>query len=340
MDLRQLRYFLAVAEAGGFSRAAERAYVAQPALSAHVSRLEDELGVQLFVRSSKGVELTHAGVVLVEHAHELFRFVQLTQAAVRHAGEAVHGDVSVGLPHTVAAMLTLPLLQAVRARWPRVSLRLVEAHSGWLLEWLLSGRLDVAVLFGGPPTKGLQMQPLLDEALYLISPPGVVAAGDRVALRDIAGLPLLLPAAGHGLRLAIDRAAAAAGIGLRIDVEMDALASIRKAVAAGLGHTILSRAAVDEELRQGRVEARRIVEPVVMRTVVLAMRESQLHGAARDKVADEIRAQIVRLVADGRWPAELRVPVAAAGAADADPAITKNAPDVRQTLLAARGQRP
>lgn len=308
MDLRQLRYFLAVAESGAFSRAAERAHIAQPALSAHVARLEEELGVQLFVRTSKGVELTRAGSVLVDHAHDLLRSVQFAQDAVRNASEEVHGEIALGLPTTVSIPLMLPLLQQVRGAWPGIALRLVEGHSGWLLEWLQSGRLDAAVLFGAAGTKGLAVTPLLDEDLYLIArgtrPEGTP---DTATLAEAAALPLMLPARGHGLRTVIERAAAGAELQLNVAVEIDALVSLKKAVAGGLGWTILSYAAVADEVARGELHVRRIVAPAVARTVVLATRDERARGLAREKVAEALKAQIVELVNAGRWPARLRM---------------------------------
>jgi LysR family nitrogen assimilation transcriptional regulator len=160
MDIKQIKYFLAVAESGGFSKAAQAIHVAQPALSAHVARLEEELGIQLFLRHAKGIELTHAGAILVDHAHDILRRLKHAQDAVRHAADEVHGEVALGLPTTVAMVLTLPLLTEVRAQWPHISLRLVEGHSGWLQEWLQSGRIDAAVLFGTAAHKGLEVPPM------------------------------------------------------------------------------------------------------------------------------------------------------------------------------------
>jgi LysR family nitrogen assimilation transcriptional regulator len=153
MDLRQLKYFLAVADAGGFSKAAERVCVAQPALSAHVARLEEELGAPLFSRSSKGATLTQAGTVLVDHATDIFKRIRNTEDAVRHASDEVRGTVSLGLPATMSIVLAVPLLREIRTKWPGISLRLLEGHSGWLQEWLAAGRLDKAVLFGSIPAK-------------------------------------------------------------------------------------------------------------------------------------------------------------------------------------------
>lgn len=307
MDLRQLRYFLLVAEAGGFTRAAERGHVAQPALSSHIGRLEEELGVQLFERTTKGVELTRPGQVLSEHAYELFRCVQLAKDAARHASDEVQGEVALGLPCTVSMLLTLPLLTQMRSLWPQVALRLVEGHSGWLLEWLLAGRLDAAVLFETPASKGLHIFPLLEEDLFLVSPADTAGLCEdtTVTMREIGDLPLLLPARGHGLRMAIERAATSADVELKVDVEMDALANIKKAVAGGLGHTILPHPAIEDELQRNEVRVRRIVDPPAVRTVVLAVRDERTLSKARDKVLETIRAQVIELVQSGRWPARL-----------------------------------
>lgn len=309
MDLRQLRYFLAVADAGGFSRGAERVHVAQPALSAHVARLEEELGVSLFVRNAKGAELTHAGSVLVEHAQEVLRRVRLARDAVRHASDEIHGEVTLGLPATVSGIVALPLLNRLRAHFPQISLRLLEGHSGWLHEWLLAGRLDAAVLFGAPTTRGLQVQPLLDEDLYLVSAPPRDGEPwpEQVEMADLGRYPLLLPAQGHGLRTAIDRAALMAGVSLDVALEVDSLATMRRATAAGFGHTVLSYAAVADEVRRGELVARRIEKPTVVRSVVCVTRDDRCHDVAQIKTFDLLRSLIVEGVESGRWPGRLRL---------------------------------
>lgn len=309
MDLRQLRYFLAVADAGGFSRGAERVHIAQPALSAHVARLEEELGTSLFTRSSKGVELTQAGIVLVDHANEILRRVRNVPDAVRHAAEEVHGEVSLGLPTTVSMVLTLPLLHQVRTQWPNITLRLLEGHSGWLQEWLAAGRIDAAVLFGVASGRGLKVVPLLDENLFLVSAPNApdMSTSDTIDMSEVSSYDLMLPAQGHGLRTIIDRAAALAAMVLNVTIEMDSLASIKKATAAGLGHTILSRAAIADEVLRGELVAREIINPTVMRSVVYATREERMNGLAHTKVGEALREQIVDLVGSGQWPARLRL---------------------------------
>ena len=148
MDIRQLRYFLGIAEAGSISAAAARLRVAQPALSQQMAKLEAELGARLMERGPRGVMLTGAGEALREHAHVVLRDLERAREAVQaEAGGPVQGNVTIGLPTTVAMVLTLSLLLAMRERHPGVALHLVESQSGHLVEWLRQGRLDVAVLF-------------------------------------------------------------------------------------------------------------------------------------------------------------------------------------------------
>ena len=159
MDVRQLRYFLSVAKCRSFSRAAVDLNVAQPALSHHVANLEAELGVKLFERSTKGVKPTECGETLMRHAETIIR--QVNQAAIDVKTTSAHpsGIVTIGLPTSISISLTVPLLQAVEARFPAISLRINENHSGYLSEWVLAGRLDMAVLFDIDSDAPLRLDP-------------------------------------------------------------------------------------------------------------------------------------------------------------------------------------
>jgi LysR family nitrogen assimilation transcriptional regulator len=310
MDLRQLRYFLSIAEARSFSRAAERVHIAQPALSAHVGRLEEELGVRLFHRTSKGVELTRAGIVLAEHAVTILKDVQTAQDAVRNAGEEVQGHVSLGLTTSVSMVVTVALLERVRSRWPRIELHLVEGHSGWLMEWLLDGRLDSAIIYeASTVTKTLRTTLLLEDELYLIGPPSRVepAASSTVTMGELAEIPLMLPGRPHGLRAVIDQAAASAGLEVKVEAEVESVYSIKEVIVAGMGHTVTSLSPFRKELARNEVSARRIVEPQVLRNVVLATRADRSLSEAREKVEAELKGLVIELVHSGQWPGRLKL---------------------------------
>ena len=241
MELRQLRYFVRVVELGSMSRAALDLDLVQSALSQQISRLEGELSTRLLQRSSKGVVPTEAGLAF-------FREAQLT---LRHAEQAVRaaqqarlsGTVSVGLASTTAVVLGVPLMQAMRERYPDVRLHLVESMSGHLTSMLNARQLDLAVLFDTGEARRWSVMPLLEEKLYLMSPrptgrTGGVEAHATTTLAQLQGVPLILPTGAHGLRSTLDAAFARADIKPQLVAEVDSLSMLMDAVCAGLGSTV------------------------------------------------------------------------------------------------------
>lgn len=244
MELRQLRYFIRVVELGSMSRAALDLDVVQPTLSQQIARLEGELSTRLLQRTSKGVSPTEAGLA----------FFRQAQLAIRHADEAARaaqqsrlsGVVSVGLAPTTARVLGLPLMTAVRQRYPDVRLHMVESLSGHLAAMLNARQLDLAVLFDTDPGRRWSVTPLVEEKLFLIRSRGSdrVPLPRRLALAELKDLPLILPSAAHGLRSALDEAFAGQRLGRLQPIEIDSLSMLMDAVRAGLGCTIQPRAAL------------------------------------------------------------------------------------------------
>ena len=195
MELRQLRYFIGISEAGSLLKASARLHVAQPALGQQISALEADVGAKLLDRSSRGVTLTEAGKVFLEHAKVVLADAERARQAVRETSSVPRGEVVIGLPTTVALAATVPILRACRERLPLVLPKVVEAYSGYLREWLQQGRLDFAVLYGAQAETGLSKQPLLDERLALVSGSEGSRSMKRVSLAELARWPLILP--GH-----------------------------------------------------------------------------------------------------------------------------------------------
>ncbi len=244
MELRQLRYFVHVVAAGSMGRAAAEIGVVVSALSQQISRLESELSTRLLQRSAAGVRPTDAGLA----------FLRQAQLTLRHADDAVRaaqqarlsGHVSVGLAPSTAAVLGLPFLQAMRARYPDVRLHLAENLSGHLASMLNSRQLDLAVLFETGTLRHCSVLPLLDERLFLIGArhlPGM-PTGRQVRLARLGTLPLLLPTGSHGLRAVLERAFARARCTPQIALEVDGLALLMDAVRAGVGATVQPGAAL------------------------------------------------------------------------------------------------
>jgi LysR family tcuABC transcriptional regulator len=243
MELRQLRYFVRVLELGSISRAALDLELVQSALSQQISRLESELSTRLLQRTSKGVVATEAGMAF-------FREAQLT---LRHADQAVRaakearltGAVSVGLAPTTAAVLGLPLMRAMRERYPDVRLHMVEGMSGHLTSMLNSRQLDLTILFDTQAARRWSVLPLVEEKLFLIQAKSEnTPAASRTRMADLKDIPLILPTGTHGLRSALDAAFVRAKFKPQLAAEIDSLAMTMAAVEAGLGSTVQPWAAL------------------------------------------------------------------------------------------------
>ncbi len=310
MELRQLRYFLGVCEAGSLLKASGRLHIAQPALGQQIAALEEELGVRLFARSTRGMALTPEGRVFLEHAKVVLTDADRAKEAVRRSATAPQGQVVLGLPTTVALAAAVPIVQACRARYPQIQLQVIEAYSGFLREWLQMGRLDLALLFGDEPDPDLLKRVLLEEPLALVAPPGAAALPRTLRLRHLQNMELVLPGREHGLRRIIDAACAQQGIALNVVAEIDSLTSVKKAVAAGVGHTILSQSSVMEEVASGQLQAGTIHEASMRRRVVCATRitrpTTQASAAVIGLATDLIRGMVGTGAWPGRWIGEIR----------------------------------
>ncbi|OWQ47113.1 hypothetical protein CDL60_12070 [Roseateles noduli] len=307
MELRQLRYLIGVADAGSLLKASKLLHLAQPALGQHIVALEEELGATLFVRSSRGMALTDNGRRFVEHARKVLAELEAAKASVLADGQHLTGEVILGLPTTVALAATVPLLRLVRARLPLVRLRIVESHSGFLREWLQTGRLELSILFEDRQEPWLSQRQLLTEQLVLVSAAGAGAPplAREVSLRELSRLPMILPNTEHGLRRIIDAACRANGVQLDVVAEIDSLPAVKTAVAAGLAYTILSPGSVSEELRQGHLRQAVIRDPEIRRTICSCFALTRSPGPAARAVSDLVDEVIRELVLTGQWPATL-----------------------------------
>lgn len=303
MELRQLRYIIGISEAGSLLAASRALHVVQPALSHQVALIEREIGVELFIRSNRGMKLSSAGRAFVEHARVVLQDVDRLRSAVREERNHVSGSVVLGLPTTVALVATLPILEAVRSKYPDVKLKLIESHSGFLAEWLDAGRLDAAFLFADQKRSGLAESELLEESLVFVSHPDRVPKSRRLSMRSLRLEPMVLPAKDHGLRRIVDDACLKAGFELNVVAEIDSLPNIKKAVLAGLASTILSPCAVTEEVNEGLLKATPIGPPTLLRRVVVSHSFNRPRSLAVMAVL-ELAEQVIReMVRTKIWPA-------------------------------------
>ena len=301
MDSRQLRYFAKVVETGNLTRAAAALHVAQSAVSMHMRNLEQELGVSLLVRSRSGVVPTAQGQLLFEHARNILRQFEQARQEVVSLGKEPHGDVALGIPATVAPVLVRPLLEHLHRRAPRVAPHIVEAMSGYLLEWLHSGRLDAAILFDSQQLSGLRRTVLGTESMYLVGPPGAFAAGQVVAMADLGRYPLIIPGRMHGMNLLIRQAVRQRAVSLDIRVEVDSVAEMVSLVKGGYGYTVLARMGFHRELEDGKVSVAHIEDPQIQRTLISATVEARPLTQATALLLEGAQ-QILRAFTRGEGP--------------------------------------
>ncbi|MEW5889693.1 MAG: LysR substrate-binding domain-containing protein [Pseudomonadota bacterium] len=303
MEFRQLRYFVAIIDAGSLSKAAERLFVAQPALSQQMANLETELKTRLLVRSSQGVRPTEAGKALYRHARTVLRQMEQARQDVRQGSVGESGPVAVGLPSTTAMILALPLLERVRARHPGIRLQMFESMSGYLFELLANGRLDLAILFRDMETRGVSVLPLLDEDLFLVGDAGLDLAprARECPLHRLDGVPLVLPSSTQGLRLLVERSFAQAGCQLNVVADIDSLPLLINAARERVACTILPACAVAPRDGAPPLPVRKLSQPGISRPLGLCWPNSVPRTSAALGVQETLVELVHELVREGRW---------------------------------------
>src|SRR5580692_9308233 len=249
MEFGQLRTLIHVAELGSLSKAADRLRTAQPALSRQVRMLEEELGIELFTRHGRGMVLTEQGHDVLKHAMRTSSELEEIRAGASDVEAPLTGQVAIGLPPTVADIISVPLVAALGKAHPNAVLRLVSAYTGYLLDWLHRGEVDVAVLYDPRTARSLRSRPLLLENLFLIGPPAAGFSTIRATpFASLAGQRLLLPSIKHGLRIIVERCAEEIGIALDVGIEADSYAALKDLVRNGHGWTILPLAPIHADV--------------------------------------------------------------------------------------------
>ncbi len=274
MNLKQLEYFVRVAELGSFSKAAQVLDIAQPALSRQVRGLETELRENLFLRNGRGVALTDAGNRLFDHGLAILQLVSHAREDLGASRDEPVGRVTVGLPPSMGRQLTLPLIDRFRKRFPAARLAIVEGLSTHIVEWITTGRVDIGLAYNPKTQPGLEIMPLLEEPLGLVSYAAKGKRGSRKAtqplpMKELPQYPLILPEQAHAMRRLLETQAALAGIKLDIAWEVSSIPSIIDLVCAGYGHAVLTHSGVAASARAGELTVRRLVAPTPLSVLCL-----------------------------------------------------------------------
>jgi LysR family transcriptional regulator, nitrogen assimilation regulatory protein len=307
LDTRHLQTFIKIAETGSISRAAVSLGISQPSLSQQLMRLEEEIGLPLLRRTSRGVLLTEAGRIFLEHARQIVTSVEQAVEHVRQLTEPT-GAVTLALPYSLSKLAGVTLVEAFAEHAPQVSFRLVEANTGQIRGWLDESKIDLGVLHGEGPFRNLTSRMLASEELFLIGPAGAYGTSTRdlpaVQLDELPGFRMILPGPQHGLRQTIDQTAARLGLSITVAHELDALAHVGGLIARGRGYSILPHLAIADDLGAGKVSIARIGQGVFRRTLSLARNSTQLVTHASVRAEDLTAKVLARLIAKGAWRAE------------------------------------
>jgi LysR family transcriptional regulator, nitrogen assimilation regulatory protein len=261
MDLRQLDYFVHVAELGSFTRAATMLSIAQSALSHQVRQLEVELKQPLLYRNGRGVTPTEAGKRLLVHARGILVQVNRTREELAEMRGAPSGHAVVALPPSLARVIAVPLVKAMRLRLPRASLGMMEGLSASIVEWVATGRADIGVVFNPAASPALEIVPWLEVPMFLISPKVKGAARTPVPLKELPRYPLIVPSRPNANRLRIDAQLAYFGLKPTIALEIDGVASVLDLVREGFGHAVLPLHSVRGFRLEHEFHERPIVKP-------------------------------------------------------------------------------
>ncbi|MDI4621290.1 tricarballylate utilization LysR family transcriptional regulator TcuR [Salmonella enterica] len=301
MELRQLRYFVRIIETGSMGSAAQDLDIGVSALSQQMSRLENELAIRLLQRTSRGVTPTNAGLAFYSQA----------QLALRHADDAIlaarearlSGHVSVGMAPSTASILGIPFIHAMQVNYADVRLHVVESLSGNLERMINTRQIDLAVVFQKDKILRWSARPILEEQLFLIGSHALLAAlpDNPITPEQLAGIPLIMPSQGHGLRGRLDAVCQEHALNVEIVAEIDGLALLMRAVRDGLGATLQPGAAISH-LDNDALRVIGVHNPVLSRpNFLVSLSDDELTPAGL--AARVVLTKVMRQLVDaGEWP--------------------------------------
>lgn len=304
MDLRHLVAFRAVIERGSFSAAAAELGISQPAISAQIRSLEVSLGQRLLDRSGRRVSLTDAGILLDGYARRLLDLADELQRAIADVGTNVAGRLRLGSSTGPGEVLLPAALGDFARLHPDVSVQLVVHDTQTICDMVLADELELGIVGADRPRRGLVFTPYLRDELVAIAPPGHPLADrdDEVGLSEVLAQPMILQQAGSGVRSVVEAAARARGLRVQeppAALELGLQQSVKAAVLAGLGVTIISRLAVEPEVAEGRLVALRIRDGDLSRDFSVVRRA----GRSASRLSEAFLAFATSRMADEEAPA-------------------------------------
>jgi len=293
MELRQLRYFISVANHRSFTKTSEKLYIAQPALSRHILLLEEELGVKLLLRTPRGVETTEAGRIFKEKAEFALSYLAEIKNSLSETSSEPTGRLVVGLPPSLAAQLAPRLMQECARRYPRLKLHIVEGLSVFLTEWLDHLRIDIAALTDYGAIPGIDFHTELEEDLYFVGTPERLGRkSGTVSPAEVERHPMIIT---HGFKMLAESWFAGKDIDPNFVMELDSIGIVREMLLGGAYCSIMPFSMVHQDVAQGRLVALKFEEPRVIRRIVTGMKTNRARSVSLLAVEALIQEEIARL---------------------------------------------
>jgi LysR family transcriptional regulator, nitrogen assimilation regulatory protein len=306
MNLKQLQYFTAIYDYKNLSHAASHCNVAQSAISHHLTNLENELGVLLFVRKPRGMEPTAAGSKLFDHAKIILRAVHTAEQDIRMDSTKVEGDIALGLPYSVMKAIGLPLMRAVIKDYPKVRLSLVESLSIGTHANLLSSEVDIALFYNPQKDLRITMARILEEQMLCVGKAEVIGETTKdISFEEVSKFPVLLLREGVSARAIVDRPKLLGRLQARVPVQLNSVNGIVAGLHAGLGCTLAPHVFVSDSLQEGTLNARRIVNPNLSRYLYIGHQKDRPATRLGEAMTDLILKLIRQEVDSGRWQAKM-----------------------------------
>ncbi|MBL8589285.1 MAG: LysR family transcriptional regulator [Methylobacteriaceae bacterium] len=302
LNIKQLSYFVALAEHGSISAAANVLNMAQPSMSENIAKLEKQLDTQLAIRGSRGIQLTEAGSVLARRGAEILQSIDALVEEIRHLSGEPRGPVRIGITPSLSILLAVPLLETIHAEFPEIRMSFSEGMSNDVLDWVASDRVDIGCVYEAHDSATFAIEPLLTEDLFLVTAPdnwpGEIGpdgvAIDPIPAARLAEFPLVLTGAANGARKFQERFARSIGIQLNVIASIDSLAHIVEMVSRASAYTIVSHGAVVNKVAEGKLALVRIKDPGMNRKAFLVRKRAR----PVSRVCSVVEERIKRIVGE------------------------------------------
>lgn len=285
MDIKQLRYFLCVVDQCSFTKASRLLDVAQPALSRQVRLLEIELRQNLLIRTGRGVIATEAGEIMADHARRIMHQIATAHEDLGKLRGATAGHVTLGIPTGLSKLLAVRIISEARKRLPDASLSISDGLSVAMQESIIGGRLDMALLYRPQPSPDIETIPIMEEELFLVYGPSTTTGSKPITLKEVAGLPLIIPRRPHEIRNLVEAKMAEIGCKPHVIIEVDGVLAILDILADGPGYGVLPLYALAMFSKFDGYGFRQIIQPGLSSTLYLASSSRRSQTSTQEAVS-------------------------------------------------------